>query len=98
MPTPESSSQTSASVPQGSPRVTTSRVVVVLGLLALLLVVSALVAIRFGEQPISLGTAFNVPGSSDAAILWSLRLPRVLLAMLVGAALAASGSTLQALL
>ncbi len=65
--------------------------------LGLTLVVLA-VAIRFGEQPISLSTALGEPGSSDAVIFWSLRLPRSLLAAIVGAGLAASGATLQGLL
>jgi iron complex transport system permease protein len=38
------------------------------------------------------------PGSRDHAILWATRIPRVLAALLVGAALAGAGCALQALL
>ncbi|MFL5346864.1 MAG: FecCD family ABC transporter permease [Hyalangium sp.] len=55
-------------------------------------------AVRFGEQPISLSAALGEPQSSDAVIFWSLRLPRALLGVIVGAGLAASGATLQGLL
>lgn len=65
--------------------------------LGLTLVAFAL-AVRFGEQPISLSAVLGEPRSSDAIIFWSLRLPRALLAMMVGAGLAASGATLQGLL
>lgn len=58
-----------------------------------------LVAVCFGDQPISLRTAFfGDPTSTDAVIFWSLRLPRALLAAIVGAGLAASGATLQGVL
>lgn len=60
--------------------------------------VTFVIAIRFGEQPISLSAALGDPRSSDALILWSLRLPRALLGVIVGAGLAASGATLQGLL
>src|SRR5690349_15315576 len=55
-------------------------------------------SVRFGEQPISLRAALFEPSSTDAVIFWSLRLPRAVLGAIVGAALAASGSTLQALM
>jgi iron complex transport system permease protein len=55
-------------------------------------------AVRFGEQPISLLAALREPKSTDAVIFWSVRLPRALLAVIVGAGLAASGATLQGLL
>jgi iron complex transport system permease protein len=57
----------------------------------------ALLALVFGEQPLDLGDAFT-DGTTSHTILVSLRMPRVFLAALVGAALAASGSMLQALL
>jgi iron complex transport system permease protein len=69
----------------------------VLGLGAFALVAFAL-AVRWGEQPLSLEAAFGDAASNDAAIFFSLRLPRALLAGIVGAALAASGCVLQALL
>lgn len=72
-----------------------------LGLCALFLAVAVaalLLAVRYGEQPLSLSAALTEPTSVDATIFWSLRLPRALLALTVGAGLAASGATLQALL
>ncbi len=50
-----------------------------------------------GAQPISIGAALR-GADPDAAILFSLRLPRAVLAALVGCALAAAGTALQALL
>lgn len=50
-----------------------------------------------GEQPLSLAGVLN-EGSVEQTIFWSLRVPRVLLAAIVGAALAASGATLQSLM
>lgn len=54
-------------------------------------------AARFGEQPIDFDEV-RVPGSSAELIFFSLRLPRVVLAALVGSALASSGAMLQSLL
>jgi len=65
--------------------------------LGLVLVVFAL-AVSFGEQSISLAAALTEPGSSDATIFWEVRLYRAVLAIIVGAGLAASGATLQGLL
>jgi iron complex transport system permease protein len=73
------------------------RVVAVSGAGALLVGLCALAALATGEQPLSLREAFT-DGTTAHTILVSLRLPRVVLAALVGAALAASGSMLQALL
>lgn len=56
-----------------------------------------LVAVAFGEQPLS-WNGIRTEGSSEAAIFFSLRLPRVVLAALVGAALASSGNMLQSLM
>lgn len=60
------------------------------------------VAPLIGSQSIDLSRAFDssVPAAenADAAILFDLRIPRVLFAAVVGAALAASGVVLQALL
>nr|WP_317987878.1 iron ABC transporter permease [Hyalangium gracile] len=63
-----------------------------------LTVLAFALAVRFGEQPISLSKALGQPKSTDAVIFWSVRLPRALLGLIVGAGLAASGSTLQGLL
>jgi iron complex transport system permease protein len=54
-------------------------------------------SVAFGAQPISLRGALS-GAEPDATILFALRLPRVALAALVGCALAASGTALQALL
>jgi len=71
--------------------------------LLLALVVTAAISIATGAVAIEL---FSLPGillGSEAAtvrdtvIVWSVRLPRTLLAALVGAALAASGAVLQGL-
>lgn len=63
-----------------------------------LVVVAFAVALRFGEQPLSLVAALTEPSSMDALIFWSVRLPRVLMGVIVGAGLAASGATLQGLM
>ncbi|MFZ5471247.1 MAG: FecCD family ABC transporter permease [Myxococcota bacterium] len=80
-----------------SVRFTVGRAVTVLFLLAVVLTATFLLALLLGEQPLSFSEAFTA-GTTDAAILWSLRLPRALLAGIVGAALAASGCALQALM
>jgi len=51
----------------------------------------------FGAQPLSIATAL-AGGEPDRSILLGLRLPRALLGAVVGVALAASGTALQALL
>ncbi len=63
----------------------------------LVLAASLVLGAMFGGEPITLADAFT-EGTPASTILFSLRIPRVLLAALVGAALAASGTTLQALL
>jgi len=77
-----------------------------------LLVVSLAIAITIGPVPIPLPTVTRIlldglPGldgwivddwsASTGSIVWRLRLPRVLLAMLVGAGLSVVGASLQAL-
>jgi iron complex transport system permease protein len=79
-------------------RFTLGRAAALIVVLASVVVCAFALSARFGEQPISLSVALSEPTSTDAAIFWSLRLPRALLAVIVGAALAASGSTLQALM
>ncbi len=79
------------------PRFTPGRALVVLTALGALTAAAFLVAVSFGEQPVSLARAVAGQGS-DAVIFWSLRLPRASLAAIVGAALAVSGCALQALL
>ena len=74
------------------------RAVIAFVVLSITAVLAFALAVGFGEQSISLATALSDPQSTDAAIFFSLRVPRALLAAMVGAALAASGSALQALM
>jgi iron complex transport system permease protein len=78
--------------------------------IALLIVVSfmgLLICLQYGTERISFGTMLRLLAGSDtlestgpspAVILWEVRLPRLLLAFLVGSSLATVGVTLQALL
>jgi iron complex transport system permease protein len=66
--------------------------------LALASVAALALSARFGEYPLSLGRALGDPRSTDAQIFFALRLPRALLAALVGAALGSAGCVLQGLL
>ena len=61
------------------------------------MLLSAIVAAAFGSVHISLVRALVEPLSPDHAIFFSARLPRVLMGAAVGAALAAVGAALQAL-
>jgi ABC-type Fe3+-siderophore transport system permease subunit len=71
-------------------------------MLAALAVASLLIAVRLGAVPLSLRQVVDgVRGTGDAttvAIVRRLRLPRAVLAAMVGGSLAASGATFQALL
>lgn len=71
-------------------------------LLAAVLAVALLAAVRLGAVPLSLRQVMDgVRGTGDAttvAIVRRLRLPRAVLAAMVGGSLAASGATFQALL
>ena len=76
---------------------------IIIPILMLTLVVFAIASIATGAVNITIA---NLPGivfgsdqasARDVVIVWSVRLPRTLLAMLVGAALAASGAILQGL-
>lgn len=66
-------------------------------LLLLILAAAAILALCLGSENISWQQAFT-PGSRAHAILFDSRIPRVLIAALVGMALASSGSAFQALL
>lgn len=70
-----------------------------LGLLGLVLLASMGLSLGLGSFPTSFGEilhALAAPQDSDIAfIVWELRLPRLLLAVLVGAALAVAGAILQ---
>ncbi|HEX6751750.1 MAG TPA: iron ABC transporter permease [Longimicrobium sp.] len=73
-----------------------------LALLAAIAVAALLVAVRLGAVPLSLRQVMDgVRGTADpttVAIVRRLRLPRAVLAAMVGGSLAASGATFQALL
>ncbi len=73
-----------------------------LGLLALALALALLVSIAVGAARLPLGTVLGAlagrAGPGDTAIVLELRLPRALVAALVGGALATSGAVFQALL
>ncbi len=66
-------------------------------LLAMLALAMA-AAVQLGAEPVSLRRAFSEPGSMDATIVLSARLPRVALAAMAGAALSVVGVAFQALL
>lgn len=68
-----------------------------LAICAVLAVLAFLAAAAFGEQTLS-WDALGDPDGSARVILFSVRLPRVVLAALVGASLAAVGAMLQSLL
>jgi iron complex transport system permease protein len=68
--------------------------------LVLAAVVVMLIGLSVGAVPIPLADLFHAlrePRSEAGTILWQLRLPRVVLAFLVGGALGVSGTALQAL-
>lgn len=69
--------------------------------LALLLVLTLLLSVRLGAVPVHAAdwlAPWSVePASGGAHVLWQLRLPRALLAMAVGAALALAGTLSQGL-
>lgn len=70
-----------------------------LGLGAVVLLI-AVVALSVGAVPMPMGellAGVREPGGQAGSILWGLRLPRVVLAFLVGGALGVSGAALQAL-
>ena len=73
-----------------------------LSLLGIGLALLMIVVLQFGAVPIQLGDWLNTPWSADAPsgsayVLWQLRLPRLLLAASVGAALGLAGALSQAL-
>jgi len=77
--------------------VTLRRITVALAAGLVALAASCAAAVLLGPQPISLASAL-AGVEPDAAILFGLRMPRVLLGALVGAGLATAGVALQALL
>lgn len=77
---------------------TRKRWLVVNSLLFLILIAVIFVAAGIGAGQISIWDAIQNVNQRDAAILFSSRLPRILLAALVGMALASTGGAFQALL
>lgn len=69
-----------------------------LGLLFFLFILVFFLSLRFGAEPISLIDALRHPDSLAHTLLIDIRLPRVLLAAMVGMALSSSGVAFQALL
>ena len=84
-------------MPGALPRFSIPRLVATCVASATVLAGCLVLGAAFGGEPLTLAEAFT-DGTPASTILFSLRIPRVALAALVGAALAASGSTLQALM
>ncbi len=82
------------------PHLTWGRLARVNGLLLALLLLSVLAAATLGPVALDWRRAFDgaLAVNPDAVILWRTRVPRVLLAGIVGGALAVAGAALQALL
>jgi iron complex transport system permease protein len=82
------------------PYLTWGRLARVNGVLLLLLLASLAVAVTLGPVALDWGRVFGGDAgiTPDAVILFRARLPRVVLAAIVGGALAVSGAALQALL
>ncbi len=79
-------------------RATAARALLVWTSLLLMLIVAMGVAAAFGESSIELSKALWEGSARERTVLLDLRLPRILLAAAVGAALATAGCALQALL
>jgi iron complex transport system permease protein len=70
-------------------------------LLLLALLAIAAVAVGLGESPLSAAQyhqALTDPGSAPGEVLWTIRLPRVAMAALIGAGLGLAGAAMQGLL
>jgi iron complex transport system permease protein len=88
-----------------APAAGSSRGAVGLGLLGLGALLAAGAGLGLGALPITAGELWQIAAAGPAAapvgletaaaVVWSLRLPRVLLGLAVGAALGAAGATLQ---
>ncbi len=66
-------------------------------ILGLWLVLALVAGVLIGETQIDIAHAINAPHSADGIIAWQIRLPRSVLAALVGLALGLSGAALQGL-
>lgn len=76
---------------------TRSRMLSVLTLLTAVLLLTMAIGAKFGTVHISLVRAFADSSSPDHAIFFGARLPRLVMAVVVGAVLASVGAALQAL-
>ena len=92
-------------VPRHRTPLTPRRTILTLGILFFILLASAVLSLMVGSTPMSLSDIVralfvSTDSSGDIArvILIDIRLPRVLLALIVGAGLSIAGATLQALL
>jgi len=85
---------------RGRPHLTRFRFFAVIGLLAVALLATIVLASFVGTVHIDPGRVFagGARGEMDRVILFQTRLPRVLLAVVVGAALGTAGAALQGLL
>lgn len=79
------------------PGFSVGRLAGVMAVCTLVLAAAFAAALAFGEQPIAWAEV-TTPGSTAHTLFFALRLPRVVLAALVGLALASSGAMLQSLL
>lgn len=81
-------------------RLTAGRWLLTVGVMSALLVLAVVVCSLIGPTPLSLKEAFDssLAHNPQAQILFGIRLPRILLAGLIGGALAGSGVVFQALL
>jgi len=79
-------------------RLTFKKWIVTNSMLLLLLAASIGFALLTGAEKIDLASALRGSNSRDAAILFTSRLPRVLIAAIVGLSLASAGGAFQALL
>jgi len=69
----------------------------ILGLLLIFAVLVLAAAPFFGIESVPVGTLWNGDDAAKTDILWKIRIPRVLMALLAGAALATSGMAFQAM-
>lgn len=70
-------------------------------ILVVLIALAMLAAVLFGETAFDgaqLGRAFTDPSSGPGEVLWAVRAPRAVTALMVGAALGLSGAVMQGLL
>lgn len=98
-------SDTSLTIPTGAAK---RRLQIVLAVLLTILVLTAFISMRVGQYPMSASSLLNALlfplGWSSTpvdpqlvSVLWQIRLPRLVLGLVVGAALAVAGTVMQAI-